>query len=129
MMASRYAYNYICDKDDYFSEAMSFNDAGYAYMLEALAQIGVNGYGWSLEEMQEELSDLSVLDDETAKAIYQSAVGSAGSIIAYGGGLAEFTDLQERYFAAYGEDDIAFNNATLEYGSLPFNILRSLIFD
>ncbi len=129
MMASRYAYNYICDKDDYFTEAMSFNDQGYAYMLEALAQIGVNGYGWSLEEMQEELSDLSVLDDETAKAIYQSAVGSAGSIIAYGGGLAEFTDLQERYFAAYGEDDIAFNNATLEYGSLPFNILRSLIFD
>lgn len=128
MFAEIDAYNYLKIGNENVTFVVAFNDFIFPYIIEAIAEMGVNGYGWSKEDLKDNLSTLVNLDDDGFEAIYEGAVSGAGSLIPYGTGLAQFIELEKDFIEETGlNNKKEFRELILKNGEMPFVILEDII--
>jgi len=104
-------------------------DVYFGYVLQALADIGVNYYGWTQDELADWLANLAGQSDSLAATIYDFCINNPGVIMPYGLGLAQFvalrSEVQERLKTNF--DLITYNEYCLKNGPLPFVLLESCL--
>ena len=96
-------------------------DTSLSYAINAVADIGVNGLGWTANDLKKYLVNLGLTDD-MAQDLYDFVLDTPGVIIPYGAGLSRFMTLRSQAKAALGDEfDLKeFNTVLLTYGNRPF---------
>lgn len=95
------------------------------YILNAIADLGVNGLGWTADDVAEYMDGLGL--SSSAAAEYVTYVeDNAGLIVPYGVGIAEFLQLKETAQSELGSffDAKEFNTVLLTYGSRSLDSLE-----
>lgn len=130
MFASIDAYNYLGLSSEEVASIVTFNDISFSYILEAIAEIGVNSYGWTKEELMEELELIAGLDEEMSQLLYETAVSGNSMLVPYGAGLAQFINLENSFIDSVDDyDKKEFRELILKNGPLPFVILEDVVND
>lgn len=97
----------------------------YDYFTVAYLDIQVNYNGMTLEEMASELG-YSKDDAKMIQPFYEQLVYNPGTFLPYYIGFMEFYKLRAEAQESLGSnfDDKSFNEAILESGSVPFNVIE-----
>lgn len=95
------------------------------YAMNAAADIGVNGLGWSEKELGDYLNDLG-LNSEIASDLYDFVMDTPGVIVPYGVGLVQFMTIRDEAEKALQSqfDAVEFNRVLLTDGDRPFELVR-----
>ncbi|MCR5795702.1 MAG: DUF885 domain-containing protein [Solobacterium sp.] len=98
---------------------------GISYVLDAAVDLGVNGLGWTVDDVRKYLKGNS-LNEEIAPELYDFVTDNPGQILPYGVGLAQFARLREDAEAELGDkfDVVEFNEVLLTYGDRTFNAVE-----
>ena len=130
MFASMDAYNYLGFSSEEVASIVTFNDISFSYVLQAIAEIGVNSYGWTKDELMEELELLASLDEEMSQLLYETAVSGNSMLVPYGAGLAKFINLENTFIDSVSDyDKKEFRELILKNGPMPFVILENIVDD
>ena len=91
------------------------------YVLDAAADLGVNGLGWSVHDLEKYLDDLG-FNSEIAQDLYDFVTLQPGVILPYGYGVAKFLTLRQKVRTELGDDYSVseFNECILKGGARPF---------
>lgn len=94
------------------------------YMLDAAVDLGVNGLGWSMDDVGSYLETI-YLDRSIAGDLYDFVTKNPAQIVPYGVGLAAFMKLYQDVSAEQGSsfDMKEFNEVLLTYGDRPFDVV------
>ena len=105
-------------------------NVGISYVLDAAVDLGVNGLGWTMEDVKKYLKNSS-LNEQIAQDLYDFVTDNPGQILPYGVGLAQFARLREDAEAELGDDFdvVEFNKVLLTYGDRTFNLVEQDIKD
>ena len=76
----------------------------YGQDIQALADIGVNGLGWSKEELQDYLANLYNISRYDSQTIYETVIARPGGSLPYSFGEKKTRDLIEAYKRAHVDD-------------------------
>ncbi len=76
----------------------------YGQDIQALADIGVNGLGWSKEELQDYLANLYNISRYDSQTIYETVIARPGGSLPYSFGEKKTRDLIEAYKRAHADD-------------------------
>lgn len=107
----------------------------YLYLIQAMTDVGVNYYGWNLQQLQkwlEEYGSMYGLEaDETVEALYNSAINDPGLLLEYGFGLMKMLTIREEAMDELGKkfDSVEYHQLILENGSVPFDIMEEIVED
>lgn len=95
------------------------------YAISAYSDLGVNGKGWSEEELGQHFEALGI-NSQIASAFYGGSLERPGLILPYGFGLAYFHRLRGKALAAFGEDfnEVEFHRVLLNHGQRRFEIVE-----
>ena len=108
--------------------AKEFNrvSTSLSYAMNAAADIGVNGLGWSQLKLAQYLENLG-LNSEVAAGLYEFVMDTPGVIVPYGAGLARFMTIRKNAKRALGSqfDKTEFNRVLLTYGDRPFELVEA----
>ena len=74
------------------------------YVVQAAADLAVNGLGYSEEDLSAWVGELGIGDASTAHTLYDAVIDMPGQILPYGYGMAKFWELRERTQSALGDD-------------------------
>ncbi len=101
-------------------------DTSLGYVLNAVADLGVNGLNWSKEDLANWI-DSTGLSGASSSYLYDYVVENPGLILPYGMGLVHFFNLRSIAEEALGDDfDLKeFNTVLLTYGDRPFELVQS----
>ena len=100
----------------------------FGYYLQTLVDFGVNGYGWSVEELENFLSDYGY--ESIAQALYDEVAASPAVITSYGYGLVKFENYEKKAKDEIKNfDRVSFTTMLLKNGPLTFNILDQIVDD
>ncbi|MBP3891579.1 MAG: DUF885 domain-containing protein [Solobacterium sp.] len=104
---------------------MHMLDLLVGYIMDAWIDLGVNGLGWTIEDVERELEALD-LNPENAQSLYDFVIGRPASILPYGIGMAQFFRLRGKAEEALGDafDVVEFNRVLLENGDRPFEVVE-----
>ncbi len=96
-------------------------DTEIGYIMNAAADLGVNGLGWKVGDLEDYLDDLG-LNSAIAQDLMDFVIDDPGMIVPYGYGMVRFLNLREKAEKALGKDFdvVEFNEVLLTYGSRPF---------
>ena len=100
-------------------------ELGLNYVLSAYMDMGINGLGWSVDDLRQELKDMG-LNPAIAPDQYDFLISRPGMLLPYGYGLATMMRLRGKASTALGDDFDAkeFNEVLLTYGDRPFSIVE-----
>ena len=100
-------------------------NVGISYVMDAAIDLGVNGLGWTVDDVKKYLSSI-YLNEEIAQDLYDFVCENPGLILPYGVGLAQFARLREDAEAELGDkfDVVEFNKVLLTYGDRPFEAVE-----
>lgn len=105
-------------------EAGSYNAVmtGINYVLDAVVDLGVNGLGWSVDDLADYL-DGKGFNSAIAGSLYDFVAEQPGVILPYGVGLAEIMNMRYEAEEMLGSDFdlLSFNTVILEGGARPFS--------
>ncbi|MBR3126785.1 MAG: DUF885 family protein [Solobacterium sp.] len=109
---------------DEYSVTVERADIFIGYVLNALADLGVNGLGWTVDDLLGHIIDYGY-DRKTAQLLYDAVVGMPGTIIPYGYGMLEFYNQRDKAQQALGSkfDEVAFHTILLTGGPRPFELV------
>ncbi|MBQ3271906.1 MAG: DUF885 domain-containing protein [Solobacterium sp.] len=109
---------------DEYSATIARADVFVGYVLNALADLGVNGLGWTVDELLAHIVDYGYSKD-TAQALYDAVVEMPGTIIPYGYGMLEFYNQRDKAQQSLGDkfDEVAFHTVLLTGGPRPFELV------
>jgi len=95
------------------------------YVLDAYADLVVNGLGWSANDLEKKMVELG-LNSGLGETFYEFVTENPGQILPYGVGLAQFLRLRALAEASLGDrfDVKEFNEVLLTYGDRPFDIVE-----
>ncbi|MBQ6560053.1 MAG: DUF885 domain-containing protein [Erysipelotrichaceae bacterium] len=129
--AQYYAYRFSGIDNDYAAMGLFIEDAWY-FFYYSLIDLATNYYGWSAKEIAdyfEKESMLMSLTKEDAHQMMDFVVEMPGVYCTYGLGASSFMTLCERAKSLTGEkfDYVAYHDALLKNGPLPFNILEEAV--
>ena len=99
-------------------------NTGISYVLNAAADLGVNGLGWDVNQLAKWIEKKG-FNSEMASGLYDFVIDDPGVILPYGVGLAQFMRLKRKAEKYEGFDLKAFNEVLLKYGDRPFEIVES----
>ena len=129
--ATYYAYQFLGLRDENAAAALNFED-GYYFMLYSIVDIGTNYFGWSEQDVVDFFADSLVFTNmsiDSAREIRNFMIEMPGVYCSYGVGSSNFMtlckkaqDTMKRNF-----DYIAYHDALLKNGPLPFNILEGAV--
>lgn len=99
--------------------------------LHGEVDLGVNYYGWGMEEVADYLEPFGITDDETTEQMYYTMVEEPGNYMKYVIGYLEFQELRDYAENKLGEDfnAQAFHSVLLKTGPAPFDLLKSRVYD
>jgi len=99
-------------------------NTGLGYVMDAIADLGVNGLGWTVAELGDQLDKLN-LNSDYAQDLYDFVTKNPGQILPYGIGLAQFEILKKKAEDALGGkfNLEKFNEVLLANGDRPFSIV------
>lgn len=94
------------------------------YVMDAAADLAVNGLGYTEEDLAEWMDDLG-LNSDNAESLYDFALSAPGQILPYGFGMAKFLTLKAQAQQALGSafDIKAFHEVLLKGGDRPFEMV------
>lgn len=143
----RYVINYEGYSEGWatYVEMQSYHMAGFpedvATVLEAdqtatlclhgRIDLGVNYYGWSLQDVADYLEDFGITDDEAAEQMYYTMIEEPGNYMKYVIGYLEFKELRDSAEKKLGDsfEAQAFHNVILKTGPSSFDILKTRVSD
>ncbi len=98
--------------------------------LTSLLDIGIHGYGWTLEDTASFLNGFGISDQATVQNLYQYILENPANYLKYYLGYLSFLDLRTACEEALGDafDLQAFHEAVLTTGPCPFAILEEEVF-
>ncbi len=101
-------------------------DLNVSYMLNAAADVAVNGLGYDRNELETYLSELG-LSADAAESLYDFVCEQPGLITPYGIGLIQFLKLKDMAEASLGEQFNLkeFNTVLLTGGDRPFALVEA----
>lgn len=110
--------------NEYTQEMLRLNVV-IGYILNAIADLGVNGLGWQETDIADFLTNLG-LDSGSASDLYDFAIESPGVIVPYGVGLAQFLRIRNDAIEKMGNnfDYNEFHEVLLTYGPRPFEVVE-----
>lgn len=118
-----YAEMQAFDIADMNADAKAYNQLNTSinYVLDAAADLGVNGLGWSKNDLEDYLNQIG-LNSSAADDLYDFVVSEPGTLLPYGVGLAEFMTLQSKAknIQKTKFDMKSFNKVLLDNGGRPF---------
>ena len=96
-----------------------------SYVLDAAADLGVNGLDWGTKELSSYLENLG-FDSSMAKDLYDFVTSRPGVILPYGVGVTVFELLRNKAEKALGNafDLKEFNKVLLDGGDRPFEVVE-----
>ena len=117
------SYRWAGTEDQRLIEFCQLN-AIYGYYLSCLADVAVNGLGWSLSELEEYLANYGA--DSAAADVYQQCVDNPGVLLPYGVGYLQMNRLREKAQEALGSslDMKEFYTVILDNGARPFDLVE-----
>ena len=100
-------------------------ETGLGYVMNAYCDLGVNGLGWTEQELADKLNALG-LNGEAAQSLYEFVISRPGMILPYGIGMAFLQKQRAKAYASLEEDfDIVeFNDILLKNGDRPLEIVE-----
>ena len=100
-------------------------DTSIGYIMNAAADLGVNGLGWTVDDLGEYLGEIG-LNAEVAEPLYDFVVEKPGVIIPYGVGLAQFLELRDYAVEELGDNFNYkdFHEVLMTYGDRPFETVK-----
>lgn len=113
------AYRWLGITDEALIEALQIN-AMYGYYLQCLCDLGVNGLGWSQDDLTGYLSHFGYAD--AAEQIYLDLIANPGVLLPYGVGEMKMEQLRDQAREALQDqfDLKAFYQVILDQGPRPF---------
>ncbi len=114
----------VSNMNTYSSEYQTLNNE-MSYVLDAAVDLGVNGLGWSISDVESYLDNLG-LNSESAKSLYNYMTEYPGVLLSYGVGVAMFELLENKAVEALGDDfdQKEFNTVLLKNGPRPFELVE-----
>ncbi len=96
------------------------------YVLDAYADLAVNGLGWSADDLEKKMVELG-LNSGLGQTLYEFVTENPGQILPYGVGLAQFMRIRSVAEASLGDrfDVREFNEVLLTYGDRPFDAVEA----
>ena len=100
-------------------------DTSMSYVMNAAADIGVNGLGWDVDQLSRWLENAG-FSGSIASDLYDFVMDTPGVIIPYGAGLAQFMTIRDNAMYRLGSqfDMTEFNRILLTYGDRPFELVE-----
>lgn len=97
--------------------------------LYALADIGINYEGWSLNDMTSFFGGFGIKDETTIKDIYHLIISDPANYLKYYIGYVEFLELKKEAISEWGKSfsQKKFHEAILKTGPAPFDVLKKHI--
>jgi uncharacterized protein (DUF885 family) len=98
----------------------------WALVLQAKIDLGVNYYGWGLDEIGEYLAGVGIDDESASKDIMNSVIADPGNVMKYVLGCMEFEQLRDKAKDKLGDNFslIDFHSFVLDAGPSPFYLLE-----
>ena len=98
--------------------------------MNAAVDIGVNGLGWTVDDVGSYLDELG-LNSEGAQELYDFVIDTPGIILPYGVGLTEFMLLREKAELETGENFnvVDYHRVLLDNGPRPFEMVEKDVQD
>lgn len=124
--AQNSAYKYLDGFDQDLLKAISENEIA-SYCIVILADIGIHYEGWSLQEYKEFLNSQGFeMDDEAVLKQYKQQQANPAAFQPYYIGYMEFMNLKEKAQETLEDkfNEKEFNEAILESGTAPFNVVE-----
>ena len=98
-------------------------NTGISYVLNAAADLGVNGLGWTKKDLSKWIQKQGFNDSMTS-GLYTFVCESPGVILPYGVGFAKFWELKKDCEKLNGFSLKDFNKVLLTNGDRPFELVR-----
>ena len=100
-------------------------DTGFGYVLNSYADLGINGLGWSEQDLKSHLTKIG-LSEAAATGLFDFVTSRPGLILPYGIGMAYMQKLRGKAYAALGDDFdvVEFNEVILTHGDRPFELVE-----
>lgn len=119
-----YSYG-ISGLDEDLAEALQYNTS-FALSVYSLIDIGINYYGWTIDDTEEFLNTYYVTDDDMVQDIYECMVEEPANYLLYCVGYLEFENLLSSAQDALGDAFVLkdFHRFLLETGPAQFNIIE-----
>lgn len=110
--------------------ALLQHNASVLLGLYALADIGIHYNGWTLVDTVSFFHEYGISDADVIEDIYDLIVADPANYLKYYIGYVEFLELKKEAIKAWGDDftQLRFHQAVLDAGSMPFYLLRDIIF-
>ena len=118
---------YLNSPESYEVGQYAFFDTALGYAINAYADLGVNGEGWTSEELNNKLNDIGLNGDALAEPLFDFVIERAGQILPYGIGMMKFHKLRGKTSEALGEkfNETTFDTILLTYGPRPFETVEN----
>ena len=124
-----YAESLMWDKSGMDAASASYNRVltNLNYILDVIVDLGVNGLGWSKEELADIVENRLFLNAEVVESLYEFVTQSPAQIVPYGLGVSQFLRFADNVQAEKGNDfDIVeFHRVLLENGDRPFHVVEA----
>ena len=124
-----YVENYACTLDNGLSpelgQLLAANKAA-SLSLQACLDVYINYYGWTLEQVNDYLSDYYEDPSEIAQTIFYTMIENPGNYIAYYVGYLEISNMAEIAKEQLGDkfDLKEFHTFLLDLGPAPFDVIQ-----
>ena len=129
--ASYYGYRMAGLNDDYAASVM-FYDTNSFFLEYSIADILVNYYGYTTEEMMSFFEENTIFpnDYEHYEFLREIMIEYSSEYLPYGAGLAYMINLRDDVANKLGDnfDIMAFNKAMLDSGIMPLNVLKQEVY-
>ncbi len=109
----------------------AFFDTALGYLINAYADLGVNGLGWDVSALQEKMDAMGLNGESIAQTLYDYVVEKPGMILPYGIGMMKMQSLRAKTYTALGDkfNETTLDSVLLTYGPRPFETVEKDIDD
>lgn len=118
--------------DDEYAALSLFLEKNYYFLTYSIIDIGVNYYGWDIQDIIDYFDDNSMIfmfDEESAAGIRSFLISMPGVYTSYGIGFANLMTLRLQTMEALGDrfDLVEYNDTILKNGPQPYVILKQAV--
>lgn len=109
----------------------AFFDTALGYLINAYADLGVNGLGWDVSALQDKMDAMGLNGESIAQTLYDYVIEKPGMILPYGIGMMKMQSLRAKTYTALGDkfNETTLDSVLLTYGPRPFETVEKDIDD
>lgn len=109
----------------------AFFDTSLGYVINAYADLGVNGLGWDVSTLQEKMDVIGLNGEAIAQTLYDYVIEKPGMILPYGIGMMKMQSLRAKTYTALQDkfNETTLDSVLLTYGPRPFETVEKDIDD